>query len=66
MYILINFFFSFSFFLRLVLFEYQRKFGEFPQSLESNQKLQQLSDIRSEVFEKLGIDDELLDNDFAR
>jgi len=48
-----------------VLFEYQKKFGEFPQSLESNQKLQQLSDIRSEVFEKLGIDDELLNDDFA-
>ena len=54
------------FFLALVLMEYQKRHGEFPDSLESNQKLQQLSDTRSDVFEKMGIDNDLLDDNFAR
>lgn len=48
-----------------VLMEYQKRHGEFPDSLESNQKLQQLSDTRSDVFEKMGIDNDLLDDNFA-
>jgi len=48
-----------------VLLEYERRYGEFPDCFESNERLQKLLDVRSEVLEKLQIDNELLPEEFA-
>jgi len=48
-----------------VLMEYEKQFGELPQNMESNSKLQQLLDVRSEVFDQMNIDGEFLPDDFA-
>ena len=48
------------------MLEYQKRHGEFPTKLDSNQKLEELLGVQSDVFEEMNIDNDLLPVDFAR
>jgi len=57
--------FSKTFLVMKVLHEYQKKYKCLPNQVKSNQELENLLDVRNEVFEKLQIDNELLTDEFS-
>lgn len=54
-----------SYLVMKVLLEYQKRHGEFPTKLDSNQKLEKLLDVQSDVFEEMNVDNDLLPTEFA-
>lgn len=60
--------YKFSIFLliRLVLHEYHEKHQTYPEKLTSNEDFEELIEIRNNVFERLRIDNDLLDEHHLR
>uniref|UniRef100_T2M420 SUMO-activating enzyme subunit 1 n=1 Tax=Hydra vulgaris TaxID=6087 RepID=T2M420_HYDVU len=47
-----------------VMFEYHTKYKTYPTEIKSSHEIEQLLEVRNEVFEKLKIDNDLLSDDF--
>lgn len=57
--------FSKTYFIMKVVHEYQKRYQTLPSPVKSNKELENLLEVRNEVFDKLQVDNEILTDEFT-